>query len=145
MWAGKTTLSLLICFLLALSSHRSSSYVNEWNRIVECYSLRLLGLLRPWGMKLSSNCIIVQFIRSLIQQLLSILLPHHLHFFPLALRTHRLHVWHSLGPLGCGWVTYLMAWLQAINRLTAESVPLPISSFSSPESRGLTWITLNVE
>ena len=79
-----------------------SSYVNAWNRLVECYSPGLLGLLRPWRMKLSSNCIIVQFIRSLIQQLLSILLPHHLHFFPLALRTHRLHVWHSLGPLGCG-------------------------------------------
>lgn len=59
-----------------------SSYVNAWNRLVECYSPGLLGLRRPWRMKLSSNCIIVRFIRSLIQQLLSILLPHHLHFFP---------------------------------------------------------------
>ena len=49
-----------------------SSYVNAWNRLVECYAPRLFGLLRPRRIKLSSICIIDQFLRSLIQQLPSI-------------------------------------------------------------------------
>ena len=94
--------SLFVFFLLSRPRRTPVMCMNAWNRLVKCYPPRLLGLLRPRRITLSSICIIVQFIRILIQQLLSILLPHHLYFFPLALRTHRLHVWHSLGPLGCG-------------------------------------------
>ena len=92
-------------FVFSLLSRRAALQLCErveLNRLVECYAPRLFGLLRPRRIKLSSICIIDQFLSSLILQLPSILLSHHLHFFPLALRTHRLHVWHSLGPLGCG-------------------------------------------
>ena len=89
--------SSLFVFSLLCRVTPHSSYVKAWNRPVECYAPPLLGLLRPRRITLSSICIIVQFIHSLIQQLLSILLPHHLHFFPT-----------RPGPLGCGRVTYLM-------------------------------------